>query len=143
MLIARAAGPGWGLPLAPARVVGITFGAWHPTFVSWIHRLLRDRAAAVALSEVEANGLLGGMLWRVAALLSVGAQWAIFLGISRCLPELRLGAGRLGRELSEEPEFGRAFPAGECVDWVADELGLVAGRWDGLEAGVGGPREGT
>ena len=119
-----------------------TFGAWHPTFVSWIRRLLRDRAAAVALSEVEANGLLGGMLWRVAALLSVGAQRAIFLGISRCLPELRLGAGRLGRELSEEPEFWRACPAGECVDWVADELGLAAGRWDGLEAGVGGPREG-
>ena len=46
--------------LMPAAVS--TFGAWHPTFVSWIRRFLRDRVGAVACSEVEANGLLGGML---------------------------------------------------------------------------------
>ena len=99
--------------LMPAAVS--TFGTWHPAFVSWFRRLLRDRAAAVAWSEVEANGLLGGMLWRVAALLSVGAQRAIFLGVSRCLPELRAccGLGRGGLVVS----FQRNQSSGELF-WL-------------------------
>ena len=95
-----------------------------------MRRLLRDRAAATAADDVEANGLFGSMLWRVAATFSVGVQRAIFRGIARCLPVLREGAGQLGRALSEEPEFWRAAPDGSCVDWVAEELGLQAGAWD-------------
>ena len=71
------------------------------------------------------------MLWRVAASLSVGAQRVIFWGMARCLPALQEGGGQLGRPLSEEPEFWRAVPDAECVDWVADELGLPTGEWDG------------
>ena len=122
--------------LLPAAVS--TYGAWHPAFVRWIRRLLRDRAAASAEHEAEASELLGGMLWRVAALLSVGVQRAVFQGIAHCLPELRAGSGRLGRPLSEEPEFWRAIPDAECVDWVAEELGLEPGRWDWPRGGFGG-----
>ena len=100
--------------LLPAAVS--TYGAWHPAFVRWIRRLLRDRAAAGAEDAAEASELLGGMLWRVAALLSVGVQRAVFRGLAHCLPELRAGGGQLGRELSEEPEFWHAVPDAECVD---------------------------
>ena len=48
------------------------------------------------------------------------------------------GAVRLGRPLSEEPEFWRAIPDAECVDWVAEELGLEPGRWDWPRGGFGG-----
>jgi len=125
-----AGGPPGDAPydLVPAAVS--SFGAWHPGFVRWVRRLLRDRAAAAASDELEARGLFGGMLWRFAATVSVGAQRAIFQGIARCLPALLAGAGQLGRPLSEEPEFWRAAPDAECVDWVADELGLPAGEWD-------------
>ena len=126
--------------LLPAAVS--TFGAWHPAFVRWVRRLLRDRAAAGATDEMEANGLFGGMLWRVAASLSVGAQRAIFRGIARCLPALQAGAGQLGRPLSEEPEFWRATPDFECVDWVAEELELSAGSWDRSAASLGPPPSG-
>ena len=119
--------------LLPAMVS--TYGAWHPAFVDWVRRLLRDRAAANSRNDSEANGLLGGMIWRVAALLSVGAQRAIFHGLSRCIPALQEGAGQLGRALSEEPEFWRAVPDADCVDWVANELGLLPGSWDLAELG--------
>ena len=126
--------------LLPAAVS--TYGAWHPRFVQWVRRLLRDRAAASAVDDAEANALFGNMLWRVAATLSVGVQRAIFRGIARCLPELQQGAGQLGRPLSEEPEFWRAVPDAECVDWVAEELGLQAGAWDGSREGASGGEPG-
>ena len=114
--------------LLPALVS--TYGAWHPAFVDWVRRLLRDQAAASSRDDMEANGLLGGMIWRVAALLSLGAQRAIFHGLARCIPALQVGDGQLGRALSEEPEFWRAAPDADCVDWVASELGLLPESWD-------------
>ena len=62
------------------------------------------------------------------ASLSVAVQRVVFAGIARCIPALVL-PGRLGRPLSEEPEFFRAAPGADCVDWVAAELGLAAGAW--------------
>ena len=47
------------------------------------------------------------------------------------------GGGQLGRPLSEEPEFWRAAPDAECIDWVAEELGLEPGRWDRTDASLG------
>ena len=118
--------------LVPAVVS--SFGAWHPDFLLWLRRLLRDRAAASAHDDMEANVFLGSMLWRVGASLSVAVQRArqraVFQGIARCVPELWTGAGRLGNPLSEPPELWRATPDVECVDWVAQELGLSPGRWD-------------
>ena len=76
-------------------VVVSTFGAWRPEFVRWVRRLLRERAAASAADEAEANGLLGGMLWRVGASLSVAVQRAVFDGLAACLPEVRAGGAPL------------------------------------------------
>ena len=73
---------------------------------------------------------MGNMLWRVGASLSVAAARAVFAGLAQCVPALRTGEGRLGRPLSEEPEYWRASPDAECVDWVAEELGLEPGGWD-------------
>ena len=123
-------------------VVVSTYGAWHPEFVRWVRRLLRDRASASAANEAEANGLLGGMLWWVGASLSVAAQRAVFGALAACMPELRAGGGQLGQPLSEEPEFWRAAPDAECIDWVAEELGLEPGRWDRTDASLGPSFEG-
>ena len=138
----------WGVPPANAPysllpVVVSTYGAWHPEFVRWVRRLLRDWASASAADEVEANGLLGGMLWRVGASLSVAAQRAVFRGLAACMPDLRAGGGQLGQPLSEEPEFWRAAPDATCIDWVAEELGLEPGRWDRPAAPQGPSAEGA
>ena len=66
-------------------------------------------------------------------------QRAVFDGLAACLPELRAGGAQLGRPLSEDPEFWRAAPDAECVDWVAEELGLPPGRWDRSSASQGPP----
>ena len=136
-------GPPAAAPYSLLPVVVSTYGAWHPEFVRWVRRLLRDRASASAANEAEANGLLGGMLWRVGASLSVAAQRAVFGGLAACMPELRAGGGQLGRPLSEEPEFWRAAPDAECIDWVAEELGLEPGRWDRTDASLGPSFEGA
>ena len=130
MLRDYAGGPPADAPyeLVPAAVS--TFGAWHPDFLAWLRRYLRDRAAALAHDDAEANVLMGNMLWRVGASLSVAAARAVFAGLALCVPALRTGEGRLGRPLSEEPEYWRASPDAECVDWVAEELGLEPGAWD-------------
>ena len=62
--------------------------------------------------------------------LSVAVQRAVFRGLALCIPELSEGGGRLGRPLSEEPEYWRSTPDVACVDWVADELGLPPHSWD-------------
>ncbi len=136
-------GPPAAAPYSLLPVVVSTYGAWHPEVVRWVRRLLRDRASASAANEAEANGLLGGMLWRVGASLSVAAQRAVFAGLAACMLELRAEGGQLGRPLSEEPEFWRAAPDAECIDWVAEELGLEPGRWDRTDASLEPSYEGT
>ena len=53
------------------------------------------------------------------------------------------GGGQFGQPLSEEPEFWRAAPDAECIDWVAEELGLEPGRWDRTDASLGPSFEGA
>ena len=62
------------------------------------------------------------MLWRAAGLLSVTLQRQNFQVLAGRAPGLEEQVlGRLGRPLSEAPEFWRAAPE-EALDWGAEEF---------------------
>ena len=63
------------------------------------------------------------MLWRTAGFLSVVLQRRNFQVLAACAPALTHEVeGRLGRPLSEDPEFWRAAPE-DALDWGEDEFG--------------------
>ena len=65
-----------------------------------------------------------GMLWRTVGFLSVALQRQNFLSLAACAPALTHAVeGRLGRPLSEDPEFWRAAPDA-ALAWGADEFDL-------------------
>ena len=60
--------------------------------------------------------------------LSVSLQRSNFQVLAGCAPSLTAQAeGRLGRPLSEVPEFWRAAPV-EAVEWCAEDLDLPPPR---------------
>ena len=64
------------------------------------------------------------MLWRTVGFLSVTLQRQNFQVLAGCAPSLAEQVdGRLGRPLSEEPEFWRAAPE-EAILWGSDEFGF-------------------
>ena len=64
-----------------------------------------------------------GMLWRTVGFLSVTLQRQNFQVLAGCAPSLAEQVeGRLGRPLSEAPEFWRAAPE-EALLWGSDEFG--------------------
>ena len=79
------------------------------------------------------------MLWRSVGFLSVTLQRNNFLVLAGCAPGLAEQVeGRLGRPLSEAPEYWRAAPPA-AVDWGVHELDLPPPSWE--EDGAGAPTE--
>ena len=77
------------------------------------------------------------MLWRTVGFLSVTLQRHTFQVLAACAPTLTLELeGRLGRPLSESPEFWRAAPEA-ALQWSAEEFGFAEqqGRREGGEEG--------
>ena len=64
------------------------------------------------------------MLWRTVGFLSVTLQLATFQVLAACAPALQYEVeGRLGRPLSEDPEFWRAAPEA-ALQWSAEDFGF-------------------
>ena len=64
------------------------------------------------------------MLWRTVGFLSVTLQRQTFQVLAACAPALQHAVeGRLGRPLSETPEFWRAAPEA-ALQWSAEEFGF-------------------
>ena len=62
------------------------------------------------------------MLWRTVGFLSVRLQRQNFQTLAACAPALRHAVeGRLGRPLSEDPEFWRAAPEA-ALQWSAEKF---------------------
>ena len=71
------------------------------------------------------------MLWRTVGFLSVVLQRQNFPVLAACAPALTHEVeGRLGRPLSEEPEFWRAAPE-TALQWSAEEFGFPDPRRGG------------
>ena len=112
--------------LVPA--VASSYGGWHPEFAQWWRGAVRAAAARAGPSASQT-----GMLWRTVGFLAVTLQRQNFQVLAGCAPALMEQVeGRLGRPLSEEPEFWRAAPEAALL-WGADEFGFPPPRWDGGE----------
>jgi len=65
-----------------------------------------------------------GMLWRTVGILSVTLQRQTFQVLAACVPAMMHEVeGRLGRPLSEDPEFWRAAPEA-ALHWSVEEFGF-------------------
>ncbi len=94
-----------------------SYGGWHPHFARWWRGAVRAAAerAGPTASQVA-------MLWRTVGFLSVTLQRQNFQVLAGCAPGLEEQVlGRLGRPLSEAPEFWRAAPE-EALDWGTEEF---------------------
>ena len=112
--------------LVPAVVS--SYGAWHPEFAQWWRGAVRAAAERAGPSASQT-----GMLWRTVGFLAVTLQRQNFQVLAGCAPALMEQVeGRLGRPLSEEPEFWRAAPEAALL-WGVDEFGFPPPRWDGGE----------
>ena len=77
------------------------------------------------------------MLWRTVGFLSVTLQRQNFQVLSACAPVLTDEVeGRLGRPLSEDPEFWRAAPD-VALHWSAEEFDFPDARRDEAFLGAG------
>lgn len=101
--------------LIPAVVC--SYGGWHPEFAQWWRGAVRtaaERAGPTASPQ--------GRLWRSVGFLSVTLQRQNFQVLTGCAPTLEHQVqGRLGRPLSEVPEFWRAAPEA-AVLWGGEEF---------------------
>ena len=62
------------------------------------------------------------MLWRTVGFISVALQRQTFQVLAACVPAMGHEVeGRLGRPLSEDPEFWRAAPE-TALQWSAEEF---------------------
>ena len=69
------------------------------------------------------------MLWRTVGILAVTLQRQTFQVLAACAPALQHAIeGRLGRPLSEAPEFWRAAPEA-ALQWSAEDFGFPAQPW--------------
>ena len=86
-----------------------------------------------------------GMLWRTVGFLSVTLQRQNFQVLAGCAPSLAEQVdGRLGRPLSEAPEFWRAAPEA-AVQWAGGQFGYPPSPRDGPldQGGDRGPDSGS
>ena len=96
-----------------------TYGGWHPAFAQWWRGAVRMVAELAGPSASQT-----GMLWRTVGFLSVLLQRLNFQTLAACAPALQHALqGRLGRPLSEDPEFWRAAPEA-ALQWSAEEFGF-------------------
>ena len=113
-----AGGPPPDAPFQLIPAVVSSYGGWHPDFAHWWRGAVRaaaERAGPSASAQ--------GMLWRTVGFLSVTLQRQNFQVLAGCAPTLEHQVqGRLGRPLSEVPEFWRAAPEA-AVLWGAEEFG--------------------
>ena len=103
--------------LVPA--VASSYGGWHPSFAQWWR-------GAVRMAAEHAGSLASqtGMLWRTVGILSVTLQRQTFQVLAACVPAMMHEVeGRLGRPLSEDPEFWRAAPEA-ALHWSVEEFGF-------------------
>jgi hypothetical protein len=124
-----AGGPPPNAPFQLIPAVVSSYGGWHPEFAQWWRGAVRaaaERAGPTASPQ--------GMLWRSVGFLSVTLQRQNFQVLAGCAPTLEHQVqGRLGRPLSEVPEFWRAAPEA-AVLWGGEELGYPPSpRGDALE----------
>ena len=118
-------GPPANAPFELVPAVASTYGTWHPAFARW-WRGCAVRAAAERLAWPQRAQ--AGMLWRTVGFLSITLQRQNFQVLEGCAPGLEEHVhGRLGRPLSEEPEFWRAAPE-DALDWGEDEFGYQRGQ---------------
>ena len=83
-----------------------SYGGWHPEFAQWWRGAVR-----AAAERTGPTASPQGMLWRTVGFLSVTLQRQNFQVLAGCAPSLAEQVeGRLGRPLSEAPEFWRAVP---------------------------------
>ena len=103
-----------------------SYGGWHPTFARWWPGAVRSAAERVGPTASQT-----GMLWRTVGFLSVTLQRQNFQVLAACAPALPDQVeGRLGRPLSEDPEFWRVAPKA-AVEWGAEEFGFPPRRRGG------------
>ena len=75
------------------------------------------------------------MLWRSVGFLAVTLQRQTFQVLAACAPALQHEVeGRLGRPLSEAPEFWRAAPEA-ALQWSAEDFGFPDQHWSGDPSG--------
>ena len=115
-----------------------TYRGWHPRFVQ------RFRGAARAAAErAGPTAYSTAMLWRAVGLLSVTLKRQNFQVLAVCYADLPDDVQcRLGRPLSEEPEFWRAAPE-EPLQWGAEEFGFPLPMTGGDTSGPGPAEEGA
>jgi len=110
-------GPPPFAPFVLVPAVVSSYGGWHPEFAQWWRGAVR---AAAELSGPSSSA--AAMLWRSVGFLSVTLQRHNFQVLAGCAPSLAEQAvGRLGRPLSEVPEFWRAAPE-VALRWSAEEF---------------------
>ena len=101
-----AGGPPPNAPFALIPAVVNSYGGWHPEFAQWWRGAVR-----AAAERAGPSASLAGMVWRTIGFLSVTLQRQNFQVLAGCAPSLgEQVQGRLGRPLSEVPEFWRAAP---------------------------------
>ena len=111
-------GPPPNAPFQLIPAVVSSFGGWHPEFAQW----WRGAVRAAAERAGPAGASVQGMLWRSVGFLSVTLQRQNFQVLAGCAPSrVEEVEGRLGRPLSEVPEFCRAAPEA-AVLWGEDEF---------------------
>ena len=100
-----------------------SYGAWHPELARWW------RAAARAAAErAGPSASQSGLLWRSVGMLAVTLHRQTYQVLVGCAPALGAQeAGRLGRPLSEDPEYWRAAPEA-ALAWGAEEFDLPPPR---------------
>ena len=115
-----------------------TYGGWHPAFAQWWRAAVRTAAELAGPTASQT-----GMLWRTVGFLSVLLQRRNFQVLAACAPALTHEVeGRLGRPLSEDPEFWRAAPE-SALQWSAEEFGFPDQRRGGDSNGPGGDSAGN
>ncbi len=76
------------------------------------------------------------MLWRTVGFLAVTLQRQTFQVLAACAPALQHAVeGRLGRPLSEAPEFWRAAPEA-ALQWSAEDFGFPDPLWSDAPGGT-------
>lgn len=105
-----------------------SYGGWHPAFAQWWRGAVRVAAETAGPTSSQT-----GMLWRTVGFLSVLLQRENFQVLVGCAPALAAQVERrLGRPLSETPEFWRAAPEA-ALQWGAEEFGFPPPRRLGEE----------
>ena len=126
------ASPGWTQVLLLAMGLTSFSGRGGPGAATAALQWWRGAVRAAA-ERAGPTASIHGMLWRTVGFLSVALQRSNFQVVAGCAPSLSAEAeGRLGRPLSEVPEFWRAAPEA-AVEWAAEDLDIPPPRRGDLD----------